>query len=644
MNWHSKATPLLVLLALVALAYWPAIDCGFIWDDDDYVTQNPVLRTWGGILSVWFEPTSLPQYYPLVHTTFWLEYRLWGPEPAGYHVVNLLLHFLACCGLLALLRRLAVPGAFFAAALFAVHPVMVESVAWVTERKNVLSLLCAVLAANAWLGWRDGDRAMRSRGWMLATLWFVFALLSKTVTASTPGALLVIQWWRHGRLERRDWLGLLPWIGLGLFFGLLTAWLEATHVGAGGEAWQLQGGERLLVAGRAPWFYLSTLLWPAGLCFNYARWELDTSSFMQWLPVVGTVATVVVLVLLRNRIGRGPAAVVLLFGGMLVPALGFFDVYPFRFSYVADHFQYHAATAMLAGIAAGLTLVVGRTRLTAPVRLAAAGLVLLPLGVLTNLHTRNYRDLETLWRATLDTQPDSALATINLAGLLMNEQQLDEAEAMYHRSLELMPDSHEAFANLAVIAHQRRDLAEAERLYERTLALRRKQPITLVNYGHWHLEQGQNRAAFDLAREALDLNPDLMQGHRLRLTAGVRIGRWSDAVASADYILKRLPADLDVRVAAAEALAGSGNHESAIQNAHAALQRQPENDRARRVFVAALAVILSKRPAAGAASEARRMCASGKLDAEPMLPALAAELRRIGALAHAEVVARAAGG
>jgi len=154
MNWHSKATPLLVLLALVALAYWPAIDCGFIWDDDDYVTQNPVLRTWGGILSVWFEPTSLPQYYPLVHTTFWLEYRLWGPEPAGYHVVNLLLHFLACCGLLALLRRLAVPGAFFAAALFAVHPVMVESVAWVTERKNVLSLLCAVLAANAWLGWR----------------------------------------------------------------------------------------------------------------------------------------------------------------------------------------------------------------------------------------------------------------------------------------------------------------------------------------------------------------------------------------------------------------------------------------------------------------------------------------------------------
>ena len=156
------------LLLLTCLAYIPALSAEFIWDDDDYVTANPVLQEGGrGLVRIWTEPTSLPQWYPLVHTTFWLEAQLWGMSPAGYHIVNVLLHGLSAWVLLIVLRRLEVPGALLAAAVFAVHPVHVESVAWVTERKNVLSLLFALLAVRAWLVWRplggDAEDAPRGR-------------------------------------------------------------------------------------------------------------------------------------------------------------------------------------------------------------------------------------------------------------------------------------------------------------------------------------------------------------------------------------------------------------------------------------------------------------------------------------------------
>jgi hypothetical protein len=180
------ADPRVVLLVfglLAAIAYAPVFDCGFIWDDDDYVTQNPVLRTWGGLASIWLQPRSLPQYYPLVHSTFWLEYRLWGLHPAGYHVVNVLLHTLAAFQLWRFCGQLGVRFGLVAAVWFLVHPVHVESVAWVTERKNVLSLLLALLAARQWLVWHEHGRA---RALAIGSVAFVLALASKTVVATLP--------------------------------------------------------------------------------------------------------------------------------------------------------------------------------------------------------------------------------------------------------------------------------------------------------------------------------------------------------------------------------------------------------------------------------------------------------------------------
>lgn len=622
---------LLLLAGLVALAYWPLLHCGFVWDDDDYVTQNPVLRSAAGIVRIWFEPTSLPQYYPLVHSTFWAEYRAWGPSPLGYHLVNALLHLGSSYVLWTLLRRLALPGALLAAALFAVHPVEVESVAWVTERKNTLSLLCMLLAARQWLAWRDGGK---SPAFWFATAWFLCALLSKTVTATLPAALLVVQWWRHGRIARRDVTSLLPWFALAIGLGAVTAWLEATHVRASGTPWQLSGLQRLLVAGRAPWFYLGTLLWPFGLCFNYPRWKLDPTDPLQWLPVAATALAVILALALRRRIGRGPAAGLLLFGGMLVPALGFFDVYPFRFSYVADHFQYHASAAMLAVLGVGASRLQS-ARLPARGAVAMAAAVLVGLAILASRYTGDYRDLETSWRSVLDRNPESMLALTNLGGILLMRDDLEGARRCFDRCLELYPDNHETLANLGQIAHRTHDLTTARRYYERALAISPDNAAALRNLAELDRDEGHPELALPHVQRAVALDPDFYDAHRTLAAVQLALGHHAEALAAADWVLQRTPAAADMRLIAAQGLLALGRDEPAAQNAAAILAQLPAMVQAQDVFATAFARLLQRTPAEGIATRVAHALQSGRLDAGILVPKITAALRQLGAGAHA---------
>jgi protein O-mannosyl-transferase len=247
-----------VIIVITLVAYVPAMRGGWIWDDDSYVTQNPTLTTGGGLKQIWLEPRSIPQYYPLVHTTFWIEHQLWGLNPFGYHAVNVLLHVINALLLWTILRRLSVPGAWFAACLFAVHPVHVESVAWVTERKNVLSAMFYLCAMLAYLPFCLPDEHERHEAWswrryVAVSALLVCALLSKTVACTFPAAVLLIAWWkRGGRITwRRDVAPLAPMFLIGLAFGLTTAWLEKVHVGAEGKDWSLSPIDRMHVAGRA---------------------------------------------------------------------------------------------------------------------------------------------------------------------------------------------------------------------------------------------------------------------------------------------------------------------------------------------------------------------------------------------------------
>ncbi len=442
------------LLATVTLAaYWPATGNGWIWDDESYVHENPHLRSVRGLAEIWLRPGAVPQYYPLVHTSYWLEYRVWGLAPSGYHAVNILIHAGSAVLLWRLLRRLEVPGAWAAAALFALHPVHVESVAWVTERKNVLSGFFDRASAAAYLRWAPPERPPGAetppRLYAAAIALYVCALLSKTVTCSLPAALLLVRWWKRGRLEWADVRPLVPFFVIGIGLGVLTVWLEKANVGAAGPDWELSAVERVLIAGRALWIYAGKLAWPAPLVFFYPRFEVDAGEWRQYLYPAAAAAVVIGLWLARRRVGRGPLVAVLFFAGTLVPALGFFYDYTMRFSFDADHFQYIASIALITAAgefgAAAAARIGRRARLPAAAVLAA---VLAALGTLTWQRCLAFRDAETLWRDTLGKNPDAWLAHNNL-GVILRARGLDEeAIAHYRRSVELKPDYGEAHANL----------------------------------------------------------------------------------------------------------------------------------------------------------------------------------------------------
>jgi hypothetical protein len=467
-------------LMLATLAcYLPALRGDFVWDDDQHVSTNPTLRSLAGLRDIWLRRGATLQYYPLTYTSFWVEYHVWGLSRVGYHLTNVLLHGINAVLAWELLRRLGVPGAFLAAAVFALHPVNVESVAWISERKNVLATCLMLLSMLAYLGYVRG-------GYWASLLLFVGALLSKTVTCSMPAVLILILWWR-GQLTRKHVSDLLPFFALGLGLGWGTARMEAAHVGARGADWDLSPAQRCIIASRAVWFYVRQLVWPADLSFTYTRWTIDARDPRQWSYAAALVAVVGVLGLGLRRWGRGPLVAVLIFVGTLFPALGFINVYPMRWSFVADHFQYLSSIAIIALVAAALAVAVRRV-VAAPARVglsvAGAAVVLSILGVLTWRQSRVYRDSVTLWRDALRKQPGSWLALHQLASALYENGRLaqedgrradaraplEEAVVLFEKSKQIRPSNLVAGLTRARALDRLERSGEAMTAYDQIIA------------------------------------------------------------------------------------------------------------------------------------------------------------------------------
>ena len=525
----------LSIFAVALLAYLPAIRGGFVWDDDHYVTAAG-LRSWHGLWRIWFDLGATQQYFPLLHTAFWVEHRFWGGAAIGYHLANVLLHASAA-GLLALvLRRLAIPGAYLAALIFALHPVEVESVAWIAEQKNTLSAVFFLASALTYLNF---DRERTPRLYAGALGFFVLALATKTVTAPLPAALLVIFWWQRGRLSwLRDVLPLAPWLALGAAAGLFSAWVEHSLIGAEGTAFALGFGQRCLVAGRLFWFYLAKLFWPTHLAFVYPRWTPDTAVAWQFLFPLGAVGLIAALWRLR-RVNRGPLAATLLFVGLLFPVLGFLNVYWFIYSFAADHFQYLASMAVIALLSAGWSRWRAGTASCAPAVVAVTAVCV--LGAMTWRHCRVYGNVEALYRTTLDENPACWMVHNNLGNLLRDSGRVPEAMAHYREALRLRPDA---------LAH--------------------------YNLGVALADIGKNQEAIAQYEEALRLVPHYVGVHYDLALALANAGRLPEAIAHYEEAL-RLKLDLpEVHVNLANALAASDRPFDAIAQYQAALRLKPE--------------------------------------------------------------------
>jgi len=548
-----------LFLATIA-AYAPALDGGFIWDDDVYVTKNAALRDVAGLRRIWTDTRTTPQYYPLTHTTFWLQYQLWGTWTFPYHLLNVLLHAASAVLLWRVLERLAVPGAWLASALFALHPVHVESVAWITERKNVLSGVLYLGAALAYLRYalaRTGEDSRRSpvenrpSPWLpwLSLALFGGALLSKTVVASLPVALALVLWWKRRRLTLSDAAVLVPMLVAGAVMGSRTAFLEKYQVGAFGEEWSFTFVERCLIAGRAWWFYLLKLIWPFGLAFVYPRWKIDSGAAWQYLFPLAALASVSALFLLRRRIGWGPLVAFAFFSLTLAPALGFFDVFPMKYSFVADHFQYLASIGPLSLLAVVLWRVLppaiaarsaGRLRADSLSRGLAAAMIV-ALGLLTFVQAHDYEDIETLWRHTLARNPDAPMAHYNL-GLLLDERDDVEATiAQYRAGLAVKPDMPDAHNNLARALARRGEFAEAMHHYRESLRIDPDQYLAYYNLGVALEQTGQLDEAMDQYREAIRRRPDFPEAYNNLATVLYKLGRLGEAVDQYREAIRRRP-------------------------------------------------------------------------------------------------------
>ncbi len=548
------------------LAYWPALHGGFLWDDDGHVTRAD-LRSFGGLFRIWFEIGATQQYYPLLHSAFWLEHRFWGDSTLGYHLANLFLHLTAAYLFGRLLIRLAVPGAWLAALLFALHPVCVESVAWISEQKNTLSAVFYLLAALAYLRWERGRP--RPHLYFLATAFFLLALLTKTVTATLPAALLVIFWWQRGRLSfRRDVTPLLPWFILGAAAGLFTAHFEHELIGAQGADFALDPLQRALLAGRVFWFYLGKLAWPADLTFIYPHWTVDAASVAQWLFPLAALVLLGVLVFWTRR-SRAPLATGLLFAGTLFPVLGFVNVFPFLFSYVADHFQYLASLPIFAFAAASLVQIA--SRLSASARRAGALALLAILATLTWRQSRMYRDVFALYETTLARNPDCWLAHNNLAMTLANLGRVPEAVPHLERALALRPDFPEALNNLGDDFVQLQKPDAAIPLLEKAIRLQPTYAVAHRNLGRALAMADRTAAAIPHFVEAARLNPadpeaELNWGLALMLT-----NRFDEAVPHFERACT-LDATPNAHLMFGRALLAQHRYEDAATHLRAALE------------------------------------------------------------------------
>jgi tetratricopeptide (TPR) repeat protein len=554
-----------LIFCVTLLAYLPALSGDFIWNDSDYVTA-PALRSLHGLVRIWTELGATEQYYPLLHSAFWVQHRLWGDHPFGYHLVTLLLHAGSAVLFALILRRLfasdhAQPAgapasidqptagaAWLAALLFALHPVHVESVAWITEQKNTLSLACYLAAAAVYLRF---DEMRRLRTYGVALVLFVASLACKTVTATLPAALLVIFWWKRGRLDwRRDVLPLLPWLALGAAAGRFSSWVEQAYLGAQGGNFDLPLLARGIVAGRAIWFYAGKLVWPFGLNFIYPRWTVDAAVWWQWLFPLGVLAVGAALWAIRRRT-RAPLATFLLFMGSLFPVLGFVNLYGARFSWVWDHWQYLPDLGPLALAAAGLTA--GWRRAALRLRGLGPGLVAVLavlLGALTWAHCGMFHDDQTLYRTTLARNSGCWMAHHNL-GVLWSKMpgRLNDAIAEFEEALRLKPDYTEAHNNLGLAWSQlpgRRNDAIAQ--YKEALRLKPDYVEAHINLGNaWAQLPGRRNDAIAQYKEALRLQPDSAEAHNnLGLVWSQLPGRLNDAIAQYEEALRLKPDSAEV--------------------------------------------------------------------------------------------------
>ncbi len=543
---RASATGAALIILLTFIAYIPAIRGGFLWDDDTLIIENPLIKATDGLYRIWFT-TEPADYYPVTNSLAWLQWHLWGHIPAGYHVVNVLLHAINAVLAWMVLSRLKIPGAWVAGLVFALHPVNVATAAWISEQKNTLSMFFYLVAILLFLRFNEGH------GWSwygLSLAAFLLALLSKTAVVMLPGVLLGCVWWTRGRLRWREILYSVPFCILSVSLGLLTIQFQDRHRFALGlPASSVTFASHLAVAGSVPWFYLCKAVLPVHLTVIYPEWQIADSQWTSYMLGVILVGVLTLSWWKRNKWGRPVLFALGYFVTMLFPVLGFWDQTFYRYASVADHWQYYSIIAPIALAVAFAQRLGHRLGERQRSRGTAAGVaVLLALAVATWTRAGIYASNATLWRDNVEKRPDAYVAHHNLGFALTQAGKLEEAIGQFRKTLRLKPDfarahfnlgsalaqtgrtqeaieqlrcavridpndfeAHNNLANALIIANQ---LPDAVKHYEQTLRLKPDLPDVHFNLGLAYEQKGDVEKAIEQYELALRLAPAMTEAQR----------------------------------------------------------------------------------------------------------------------------------
>ena len=559
-------------MLLVLTAYLPALRCGFIWDDDNYVTDNPMLGAPDGLSQIWFSAHTQSQYFPLVYTTFRYEYQLWGLNPVGYHLVNILLHGGNAVLVWMVLRRLQIPGAWLAAALFGLHPVQVESVAWVTELKNIESLLFYLLAVLAWIKFFELSVASRWYFYGLALVAYLLALFAKTTACTLPAALILTLWLRGRRIHWSRVVQILPFLILGLGSGLLSIWWEK-HLGNYHERFGLSFDflQRTLISACGLWFYVGKLVWPLDLAFSYPHWTINPRTLWPYLPLAGWAGVAAMLWKWQGQIGRAALAGIIFYVAALSPMLGFINAYTFFYTFVADHYQYPATIGLLAVAGATFWRWLSKSAAWIPAQMA----LLMVLGSLTWQQCGAYRNPETLWRDTLAKNQSSWMAHHNLGIELLQKGQLDDALEQFQAAVILFPDGDQEQCDLGVALMEKNQNVEAIEHLKKAVALNPELFQAQNNLAMAYLKTGESAQAVAHFRKAIQLKPEVSS---VQINLGSALEQQGKADAAIDVYRaasRQFSTEVEPLRRLAEALIGREQFLAAIQTYRQAIHLSP---------------------------------------------------------------------
>ncbi len=567
----------LLLTFLALAAYWPVFHCGFIWDDDSLLTNNSMIRASDGLYRFWFTTQPI-DYWPVTNSNFWLEWRIWGTNALGYHLTNLALHIASSILIWSILRRLGIPGAYLAAILFAVHPVNVESVAWISERKNTLAMLFFLLSILWYL--KDERRIPHGsvgagRFYWLSLAAFVLAMLSKGSVAILPAVLLLIAWWQRRRIEISDIRKTTPFFVLAALLIYVNIWFQ-TH-GSGNVIRTADTGQRLFGAGAVVWFYLAKAALPLNLSFVYPAWNIELKNWIWWMPLAAAVFASAFLFRYRRF---GWCRALLFAWGLfligLVPVMGLADVYFMKYSLVADHYQYLAIIGVVAAAGAAWRFVVQFSRPAIGFVMGLIAIVCVgSLVVLTNHQVRIYRDQAALFRATLANNPLCWMAHNNLGLELMKTGRPAEALVQFRQAIAIKNDYPEAHNNLGMLLRDSRQFQAAENEFQQAIQLNPQYADAVFNLGLAFVMQEKMPQAVESFYRALEIDPNYAEVHNDLANVLFAQGQIEKSLAEYRKAIELKPDYTLARVNLADALLASGDLRSAISEYQTTLQMAP---------------------------------------------------------------------